>query len=518
MSNGFSPHFLWGGAIAANQCEGAYQESGKGLSVMDVQCYGKLSKIPFSFSDFPPELRATLASHRYITYKNADGSLGRALPFTGQNYPANGTPAIIDGEFYPSHTAIDFYHTYREDIALMAEMGFSCLRFSIAWTRLFPTGMEESPLESGLAFYDDLIDCCVEHGIEPLVTLSHYEMPLALATAWNGWADRRTVACFDRYAQAALDRYHDRVKYWITFNEINTVIHGGAFTNSGVFSPDKALIEAGTYHQLLASAHTVAYAHEHYPDVMIGGMINASPSYPASSRPEDYQLALHADEHSMYAFTDVMMRGYLPEYKLHELKREGITLPIREGDLEDLAAGCCDYLALSYYQSQLVASHPEDLGQTMGNQTIMLKNPHLEQSEWGWTIDPLGMRSTLDVFYNRYHQPLFVVESGLGARDTVAEDGGVHDPYRIDYLARHIKQVRDAVCEDGVDVLGFTAWSAIDLVSTSSGQMSKRYGFIYVDIDDEGRGSGKRIRKDSFDWYRTVIASNGEILNWPLPE
>ena len=512
MSHGFPSDFLWGGAIAANQCEGAYQEDGKGLSVMDVQCYSGCSKIPMDTDALPLEVREMLKNMRCITYRDPEGKVGLALSFIGQAYPATGEPVLVDGEYYPSHTGIDFYHTYREDIALMAEMGFTCLRFSIAWTRLFPTGMEEEPLEAGLAFYDNVIDCCHEHGIEPMVTLSHYEMPLALATEWGGWADRRTVACFDRYAQAALDRYHDRVKYWITFNEINTVVHGGTFTNSGVFSPDQALIEAGTYHQLLSSAHTVAYAHEHYPDVMVGGMINASPAYPASCRPEDYQLALRSDERSMYAFTDVMMRGYLPEFKLRELERAGIELPIEPGDLDDLAAGRCDYLALSYYQSQLVASHPQDLDKTAGNQAVMLANPYLVRSDWGWTIDPMGLRSVLDLLYERYHKPLFVVESGLGAHDTLEADGTVHDPYRIDYLRQHIEQVRDAVAEDGVNVLGFTAWSAIDLVSTSSGQMSKRYGFIYVDLDDEGKGTGRRARKDSFAWYRQVIASNGEDL------
>ena len=513
MSQGFPCNFLWGGAIAANQCEGAYQEDGKGLSVMDVQCYSGCSNIPMELDNMPAEIREMFKNMRCITYRDSSGKNGLAPSFIGQTHPATGEPILVDGEYYPSHTGIDYYHTYREDIALMAEMGFTSLRFSIAWTRLFPTGMEDAPLEAGLTFYDDLIDCCVEQGIEPVITLSHYEMPLALATEWNGWADRRTVACFDRYAQAAFDRYHDRVRYWITFNEINTVIHGGAFTNSGVFSSDQALIEAGTYHQLLSSAHAVSYAHTHYPSIMVGGMINASPTYPASCRPEDYLLALRSDERSMYAFTDVMMRGYLPEFKLRELERMGIELPIKPGDLDDLAAGCCDYLALSYYQSQLVASDPQDLDKTAGNQTIMLANPYLEKSDWGWTIDPMGLRAALNLLYERYHKPLFVVESGLGAHDTLEDDGLVHDPYRIEYLRKHIEQVRDAVNEDGIEVLGFTAWSAIDLVSTSSGQMSKRYGFIYVDIDDEGNGTGKRVRKDSFDWYRKVILSNGANLH-----
>ena len=512
----FPENFLWGGATAANQCEGAFLEDGKGLSVSDVTTCGGLSRLGLKVEipGLDPKYAKYFEKMRYVTYRDGD-KIGVSIPFKGSTYPQSGVPALLEGEYYPGAVAIDFYHRYKEDIALFAEMGFKCYRTSIAWTRIFPTGLEEVPNEAGLRFYDAVFDECLKYGIEPVITLSHYEMPLALCQKWNGWADRRTIDCFYKFATTVFARYKDKVKYWMTFNEINSIVHGG-YVNAGVFSKDASLLECASYHQMVASAMVVKYAHRNYPQFQVGCMISADTFYPHTCKPEDNLEAVHTSNHNLFYYGDVMIRGYLPGYKLKELERKGIQLPIREGDLEVLKAGTVDFTGISYYQTSVAAARDESLEKTGGNLSMRIANPYLQTSEWGWQLDPVGFRYTLNLLSDRYHKPIFVVENGLGASDTLAGDGKggktVHDSYRIAYLQKHITAMRDAIAIDGVDVMGYTPWGCIDLISCSTGQISKRYGFIYVDVQDDGTGTLDRYKKDSFQWYKKVIATNGENL------
>lgn len=505
----FPENFLWGGATAANQCEGAWLEDGKGPSTADTLNCGGMSRFTVEIPGIPEKFKPFLASMRQVTYTK-DGEEGAAVAFKADTYPDGGTPAILDDMYYPNRQAIDFYHHYKEDIALFGELGFKCYRMSVAWSRIFPTGFEDEPNEAGLKFYDDVFDECRRYGIEPMVTMSHYEMPLELSVRLNGFASRKTVDLFEKYAAALFDRYHSKVRYWMTFNEINSAVHSG-YVNAGVFSKDPGLVEQASYHQFLAAAKAVRYAHQHYPGIMVGCMVAQSPAYPYTCDPRDCLESLIKDNFYENYYGDVMMRGYLPEYKLKDLERKGIILPVLEGDEQLLMEGRADYIAISYYQTQIAVHSEEGLETTSGNMSRTVVNPHLEKSEWGWMIDPLGFRYTLNQLYDRYHMPIMVVENGLGAKD-VLEDGQVHDPYRISYFRKHIEAMADAINIDGVNVMGYTPWGCIDLVSCSTGQMSKRYGFIYVDVDDAGRGTLKRYRKDSFAWYQNVIRTNGEEL------
>ncbi len=507
----FPKNFLWGGATAANQCEGAWQEDGKGVSTSDVQTCGGLQKYQANLSGLPEDYRPLFKRMRTVTYRDAEGKPGAAIPFKSSTYPDGGQPAILEDEYYPGQKAIDFYHHYKEDIALFAEMGFKCYRMSIAWTRIYPNGVEKEPNEAGLAFYDQVFDECRKYGIEPVVTISHYEMPLHLSNAYNGWVSRQVVDLFVKFAAAILERYHTKVKYWMTFNEINSIVHGG-FSNAGVFSKKPEDLETASYHMFLASARVVNLAHEKYPEIQVGCMLSRHPLYANTCRPEDNMETLTKENHNDFYYGDVMLRGYLPEYKRKELERAGISLPIQPGDLEELQKGVCDFIGISYYQTGVAAAADQDLEKTGANMAISVKNPYLKASEWGWQIDPVGFRYCLNQLYDRYHKPIFVVENGLGAKDVLEEDGSVHDPYRIEYFRQHILEMGKAIELDGVDVIGYTPWGCIDLVSCSAGQVSKRYGFIYVDVDDAGNGTLKRYRKDSFYWYKEVIASNGEKL------
>lgn len=514
--NRFPENFLWGGATAANQCEGAFLEGGKGLSVSDVTTCGGISKLGLKVTvpGMDPKYNKYFEKMRYVTYRDGE-TVGASIPFKSSTYPESGVPELLDGEYYPGAKAIDFYHHYEEDIKLFAEMGFKCYRTSIAWTRIFPTGEETAPNEAGLSFYDRVFDECIKYGIEPVITLSHYEMPLPLCQKWNGFADRRTVDCFFRFATTVFERYKNKVKYWMTFNEINSIVHGG-YSNAGVFSKDASLLEPASYHQMLASAMVVRYAHEHYPQFQMGCMISVDPAYPHTCKPEDNLETLHANNQHIFYFADVMIRGTIPSYKLRELERKGVQLPIQQGDQEILKAGTVDFIGISYYQTSIAAAKDENLLKTGGNLAMRIANPYLQTSEWGWQLDPVGFRYTLNLLYNRYQKPIFVVENGLGAADSLVEDGmgsyTVHDEYRIEYLRRHIQAMRDAISIDGVDVMGYTPWGCIDLISCSTGQISKRYGFIYVDVEDDGNGTLNRYRKDSFYWYKQVISSNGEEL------
>ena len=401
----------------------------------------------------------------------------------------------------------------------MAEMGFKVFRMSINWTRIFPTGEEDTPNEKGLAFYDRVFDCCKKYGIEPLVTISHYEMPYALVEKYNGWASREMIAIFEKYAHVLFERYQDKVTYWLTFNEINSsVMPFGAVLNTGTIRgyegpvnevPDnKQERFQALHHMFLASAKVVKYAHEHYPNFKIGDMNIFATSYPLTSDPDD---VIENQQHmniSNWFCSDVQVRGEYPFYIHRYFEENGIKLEMEPGDAAVLKEGVVDFYTFSYYMSNCITAHggAESAG---GNIIGGCQNPYLKESDWGWQIDPKGLRYSLNEIYARYGKPMMVVENGLGAYDTVADDGSIHDDYRIEYLREHIRQMREAVI-DGVDLLGYTPWGCIDLVSASTGEMAKRYGFIYVDKHDDGTGTLERKRKDSFFWYKKVIESNGE--------
>lgn len=488
---GFPKNFLWGGATSANQIEGAYNVDGKGLSVVDVCVKG--NKI----------------SPRQVTFQS-NGEVQRKSVFGMNN--DSGIYGCFEGYDYPSHEAIDFYHHYKEDIALMAEMGFKTFRMSINWTRIFPRGDEDAPNEKGLAFYDQVFDELRSYGIEPLVTLSHYEMPLYLAQEYGGWKNEKVIQFFEKYAKVCLERYSKKVHYWLTFNEINVISYNSWFC-AGLSSNDPQTIAIAVKNQLIASAKVVQLAHQINSKNKVGNMVSDTLVYPYSCNPADI-LATRKAQINFDFFTDVQAKGEYPKTKLKEYKRNGIELNLTEEEKTILKQGVVDFITFSYYMSMCISSDPKNLSRTKGNMIPGgVANPYLEKSEWGWQIDPIGLRIALNDFYSRYEKPLMVVENGLGAKDILEEDGTVHDSYRIQYLKSHIEQMRKAIDEDGVELIGYTPWGCIDLVSASTGEMSKRYGFIYVDKNDDGSGSMKRIRKDSFYWYKKVIENNGENLD-----
>lgn len=478
MEKRLPDNFLWGGATAANQCEGGFREGGKGIGLIDVVPYGA-DRMPV----------------------------------------ARGEKIMLDCDEehrYPSHEAIDFYHHYKEDIAMFAEMGFKCFRMSLSWTRIYPNGIEDIPNEEGLKFYDAVFEECLKYGIEPVVTLCHFDLPVHLIHQFGGWRDRRMIEYFMKFCETVYRRYADKVKYWITFNEINMLNHL-PFTSCGLVTEEgedvKNIKYICAHHELLASARAVKLAHDIMgKDCMVGCMLAGGSFYPYSCNPKDVWQAKQT-ERGNYFFIDVQSRGVYPNYALKWMERDGISLDWMDGDKETLAQGTVDFIGFSYYCSRCDTADPEVSAKRMAaNAFRTVRNPHLEASEWGWQIDPLGLRVTMNDLYDRYQKPLFIVENGLGAKDTVLEDGTIEDEYRIAYLREHIKAMIDAVTEDGVPLMGYTMWSPIDLVSASTGEMSKRYGFIHVDKDDDGNGSLKRTRKKSFYWYKKVIESNGSDL------
>lgn len=472
-------NFLWGGAVAAHQIEGAWNVDGKGMSIVDVMTGGTKDKM------------------RKIT----DG--------------------VIEGEFYPNHEATDFYHHYKEDVALLAEMGFKCFRTSIAWTRIFPNGDEETPNEAGLKFYDDLFDELLKYGIEPVITLSHFEMPYHLAESYGGWINRKVIDCYVKFALTVMERYKNKVKYWITFNEINnqsntsTDIFG--WTNSGIkFSdyqnPREAMFQAA-HHEFLASALVVKKGHEINPEFKIGGMCGWVPIYPYSCNPEDVMTAVE-EMHERYYFMDVHVRGHYPAYAKAMWKKDNVNIQMEEGDEKILSEGKIDYVGISYYMSSAVKADAEnDISSSSDGSTLKtVKNPYVKASDWGWQIDSVGLRYSLATLYERYELPIFIIENGFGAIDILDEDKNCDDTYRIEYLKAHIEEMKKAVEIDGVEVMGYTPWGCIDVVSFTTGELRKRYGFIYVDKNDDGTGTGKRYKKKSFEWYKNVIKTNGEEL------
>ncbi|MDO4942544.1 MAG: 6-phospho-beta-glucosidase [Lachnospiraceae bacterium] len=467
--------FLWGGATAANQCEGGWKKDGRGMAVVDVIPHGN-NRIPIM--------------EGIMDY--------RELP---------------EGTNYPGREAIDMYGHYKEDIALFAEMGFKCYRFSFSWSRIFPTGEETEPNEAGLKFYENFIDELLKYKIEPVVTICHFDIPLALVEKYGSWKNRKLISLFLNYCRAIFDWFKDKVRYWITFNEINMLMHL-PFMGAGIrFSEGDHVLQIkyqAAHNELVASAMAVKLAHEINPKFQVGCMLAAGSVYPYSCNPEDVWESMKRDREN-YFFIDVQARGEYPAYAKKILEREGICLEMEAEDAHILKENTVDFISLSYYNSRCVRADGQGEA-SGGNVFASAKNPYLKCSQWGWPIDPMGLRITLNALYDRYQKPLFIVENGLGAIDTIAEDGNIYDDYRIDYLQSHIRAMMDAVEEDGVDLLGYTPWGCVDLISATTGEMSKRYGFIYVDKDDMGNGTLKRIRKKSFAWYKEVIATNGESV------
>lgn len=476
-NSSFPENFLWGGAVAANQCEGAYLEDNKGMSLVDVM----------------PDIH----NGRGEVFTNPNKFLGEV------NY-----------KYYPSHISIDFYHNYKEDIALFAEMGFKVFRTSISWPRIFPNGDEIEPNEKGLQFYDKLFDECLKYKIEPLITINHFDTPLYLLKNYGGWKNRKLVDFYLNYCKVIFNRYKNKVKYWLTFNEINMMMHS-TFIAGTVYDPkvDKSEDEVkyqSAHNQLVASALATKLAHSINSEFKVGCMLAASTTYPYTCNPNDVLKALNLDRES-YFFTDVQARGYYPKYMERTFKEKNINIKMQPDDKKILLENTVDFISFSYYSSKLASTDPTKNDSNSSNIFSTIRNPYLKASGWNWQIDPVGLRITMNNIYDRYQKPLFIVENGLGEKDVIEEDGTINDTYRIDYLRDHILEMEEAI-KDGVECIGYTTWGCIDLVSASTGEMSKRYGFIYVDLDDNGNGTRKRIKKRSFDWYKKVISSNGSEL------
>ena len=490
----FPNDFLWGGATAANQLEGAYNEGGKGLSTADMV-------------KFVPREISCGKNTETVTYEEAIEIM-------------NGKH---DNEYYPKRWGIDFYHHYKEDIALMAEMGFRCFRMSINWTRIFPNGEEQEPNEEGLRFYDNVFDECLKYGIEPLVTLSHYETPLQLALKYNGWENRKMIEFFVHYAVTVFKRYRNKVKYWIPFNEINMSLHlpytGGAIFIEKSQNELETIFQA-LHHQFIASALVAKKAREINPNFQIGSMLGMSLYYPKTNNPEDILAAQWANRVN-YFFLDLLSKGEYPEYALSYMKKKNIELKMMEEDLSLLRENTIDFNSFSYYYSLCTSAHPENeeglIAFVPENEVIdefhprKVRNENLEVTDWGFQIDPIGLRVAINEVWDRYHKAIIVSENGLGTYDTLTIDKKIHDDYRIKYLKEHIQQMKICI-DEGVKVIGYTSWGCIDIVSAGTSERSKRYGYIYVDSDDYGHGSMKRYKKDSFYWYQKVIKTNGEDL------
>lgn len=471
---GFRRDFLWGGATAANQCEGASFEDGRGLANVDLMPLGK---------------------DRY-----AVGCGEKKM----DNFDAD--------HIYPALSAVDFYHHYAEDIRLFAEMGFKTFRLSIAWTRIFPLGDEEVPNEKGIQFYQDVFRLCHQYGIEPLVTINHFDCPMHLVKKFGGWRSRQMIDCYIKLCHVLFTRFKDEVKYWLTFNEINMILHfpfvAAGLTFEQTENRFQTIITA-VHHQLVASALATKLAHEINPLFQIGCMIAAGSYYPETCHPKDYWKAI-CDNREVYMFPDVQVRGYYANYAKKWIEQKQAKIPFVDDDEKILQKYTVDFVSFSYYSSRVSTHQLDKSKQTESNIFASAVNPYLQISQWGWAIDPLGFRSTLNELYDRYQKPLFVVENGLGAKDVIEHDGQIHDSYRIEYLRQHILAMKDAVDLDGVDIMGYTTWGCIDLISNGTGESDKRYGLIYVDRDNLGHGTYQRRKKDSFYWYQNVIASNGE--------
>ncbi|MEG0452914.1 MAG: glycoside hydrolase family 1 protein [Coprobacillus sp.] len=479
-------NFLWGGATAANQYEGGYNQGGRGLATSDTKTNGSMTrKRKHSFLDKDSK----------VQYLHA-----------GESIPHDYTATLDREMYYPSHKAVDFYGHYKEDIALMAEMGFKCFRMSTSWTRIYPNGIGEVN-EEGLKFYEDVFDECIKYGIEPVVTMNHFDMPIYLAEHYNGWLSRETIECYIKYCETMFKRYKGKVKYWMTFNEINLLRH---YDTLGVHELTEQKYYQAIHHIFIASALAVKLGHEIDKDNQIGMMLANILTYPETCNPKDIEMEMKISRRLKYFFSDVQCRGYYPSYVLKQLEQSNIEIKKEINDDQILKDGCVDYIGFSYYNSGVVTTR-EDAKSSFGNGLNLVFNPYLKVSEWKWPIDPLGMRISLNLLWDRYQKPLFIVENGLGANDELINNT-VEDDYRIEYMKDHIVEMKKAIEDDGVDLMGYTPWGCIDLVSAGTGEMKKRYGLVYVDMDDEGQGTLKRYKKKSFDWYKKVIATNGEEL------
>lgn len=484
--NIFPERFLWGGAIAANQAEGAWNINGKGLSVADVCTY-------------KPNLDNT-------DYKKHNTITSDMVEIAKQD---------MDDTYYPKRRGIDFYNHYKEDIALFKEMGFKVLRLSIAWTRLYPTGEEEVANENAISYYKDLLKELKRNGIEPLITLSHYEMPLYLADKYNGWYSRHTLECFIKFVKTCYEHFGEYAKYWLTFNEIDSITRH-PFTTSGIlkdrFSKEKLpeVIYQALHHQFVASAIATKYLHEMIEGAQIGCMLTKTLTYPDTCNPRDVEMAMNVNRNNHF-YADVQVRGEYPKHILTDWDKKGINIHMEENDLDIIKKYTVDFISFSYYMSFVASTNAYERKMVSGNTMMGVQNPYLKETEWGWQIDPIGLKLSLIDLYDRYQKPLFIVENGVGMKDTLNENNEIEDDDRIHYFKEHLKQVGEAI-QEGVEVMGYTSWGPIDLISASTSQISKRYGFIYVDIDDLGNGSYKRLKKKSFYWYKNVIESNGDSL------
>ena len=479
MAKELPKNFLWGGALAAHQVEGAWNEAGRGMSIADVMTAG------------------------------------------GNGISRKITEGILENEYYPNHEAIDFYHHYKEDIQLFKEMGLKCLRTSISWSRIFPNGTEQEPNEAGLQFYDDLFDELIKNGIEPVITLSHFEMPYNLYKEFGGFGNKEVIPLFVKFAKCVFTRYKDKVTHWMTFNEINNQADGQedlhVWTNSAMILNEtdnkEEVVFQAAMNELIASAYAVREGKKINPNFKIGCMMAYVPIYPHSCNPNDMIASLKINERR-YFYSDVHVRGEVPSYTQKYWERNNYNIEISEEEKAVLKEGTVDYIGFSYYMSGTVSTDMtiEGIPNKDFKGTQMVRNPYIESSDWGWPIDPVGLRYILNTVYQRYNVPLFIVENGFGAYDQLDENNFIKDDYRIDYLSKHIEQMELAIVEDGVDVIGYTPWGIIDIVSFGSGEMEKRYGMIYVDKDNKGEGTLKRSKKMSFDWYIIVIATNGAEL------
>ncbi len=483
----FPEGFLWGGATAANQVEGGYNEGGKGISVSDCASH----HLDVDVRDYK--------KHNEVTTRDIEEAL-----------------KSNDSSLYPKRHGSDFYHHYKEDIKLFAEMGFKVYRLSIAWTRIFPNGDDLEPNEEGLKFYDNVFDECLKYGIEPLVTMSHYEPPINLTLNYDGWYSREVIEFFTRYVTTICTRYKNKVKYWLTFNEVDSMIRhpyttGGLIKDRFLGLNWNQVIFQAMHHQFVASALATKICHEIIPASKVGCMLTKLTYYPYTCKPEDV-LKAQQDMRAIYCYSDTQVFGEYPSYLLSKFKNEGIEIVKEANDDEIMKTYTVDFVSFSYYMSSCTSASPELLEKAAGNTILAIKNPYLPSSDWGWQIDPIGLRISMVDLYDRYHKPLFIVENGLGAKDVLKGDNTIDDQYRIDYFKAHFKSMLDAIEYDGVECLGYTSWGCIDLVSESTKQMSKRYGFIYVDCDDYGNGTYTRFPKKSFYWYKNVISSNGECL------
>lgn len=484
----FKEGFFWGGATAANQIEGAYNEGGRGLTKTDVMTGGSAT------------------SPRQVTFINKEGKPDRCSKYA--KFPNGAQYAIFDGEYYPNHTAVDFYHRYKEDIALFAEMGFTMFRMSISWSRIFPTGIEEEPNQEGLAFYKDVFRELRKHNIEPLVTIWHFDTPLYLEEHYGDWKNRQLIDLYVKFAKTCFTEFKGLVKYWLTFNEVNgTAIIPTFMPNTTNEDVQKSFQHL--HNQFVAGARAIRAGHEIDPENQIGCMIAAMISYPETCHPKDVLYNRHMVEQGIFYCGDIQCKGRYPVFAKRIWDQYGIHLDIREQDLTDLREGKADMYTFSYYCSSVYSDHDE---RTEGKKDKRVNNPYLTYNSWRMGTDPVGLRYFLELVNDRYELPIIVVENGLGEYDTLEADGTVHDAYRIDYLRNHIRELGKAV-DEGVNVIGYTSWGPIDLISAATGEMRKRYGYIYVDRDDEGNGTLKRYRKDSFYWYKKVIASNGQDLD-----